>query len=102
MSLFLLLVFIRISLYALMQPVNMILLAALTTFFLLLRYTSAAPPAGFPGDETPYRVTPTGTVSPDNLMGTYLWLYKDCNKNFGGGAKDKIDQAFEDAYQISK
>ncbi|KAL4862682.1 hypothetical protein BDV12DRAFT_190239 [Aspergillus spectabilis] len=38
------------------------LLAALTTFFLLLRYTSADLPPDFPGDETPYRVIPTGTT----------------------------------------
>lgn len=80
----------------------MVLLAALTTFFLLLRYTSAAPPADFPGDETPYRVTPTGTVSPDNILGTYLYKYLDCNKNFGEGAKGKIDDAYYDAWLISK
>jgi hypothetical protein len=85
-------------------------LAAITTFFLLLRYTSAAPPADFPGDETPYRVTPTGTdapqatgkVSPNNVFGTYLYSYLDCNKTFGEGAKDKIDGAYYDAWLISK
>jgi len=88
----------------------MVLLVALTTFFLLLRYTSAAPPADFPGDETPYRVTPTGTdapqatgtVSPDNIVGTYIYGYLDCNKNFGPGAKGKIDDAYYDAWLISK
>lgn len=80
----------------------MVLLAALTTLFLLLRYTSAEPPADFPGDETPYQVTPTGTVSPDNLIGTSLYKYLDCNKNFGPGAKGKIDDAYYDAWLISK
>ena len=85
-----------------MQPVNMPLLIALTTSFLLLRYTSAAPPAGFPGDETPYRVIPTGTVSPDNILGTWLYGYIGCKKNFGEGAKGKIDDAYYDAWLISK
>jgi len=75
----------------------MILLAALTALFLLLRYTLAEPPADFPGDETPYRVTPTDTVSSENWMGTYLYKYLDCKKNFGPGAKGKLDDAYYDA-----
>ncbi|KAJ5951404.1 uncharacterized protein N7479_009817 [Penicillium vulpinum] len=71
------------------------------TIFLLPCYTLAAPPADFPGDETPYRVTPTGTVSPDYFFGTFLYKYLDCNKNFGPGAKDKIDEAYHDAWLIS-
>jgi hypothetical protein len=93
-----------------MQPVNMALLIALTTSFLLLRYTSAAPPAGFPGDETPYRVIPNGvdapqatnTVSPDNILGTWLYGYEGCKDNFGDGARGKIDAAYYDAWLISK
>ncbi|KGO76305.1 Fibronectin, type III [Penicillium italicum] len=69
------------------------LLAGLTTFFLLLRYTSADLPPDFPGDETPYRVIPTGTVKPANLTGTYLYAYLECDKNFGPGAKGQIDDA---------
>jgi hypothetical protein len=80
----------------------MVLLTALITFFLLLRYTSAEPPTDFPGDETPYRVTPTDTVSPENFVGTYLYRYLDCTKNFGPGAKGKIDDAYYDAWLISK
>jgi hypothetical protein len=76
----------------------MVPLAVLTTFLLLLRCTSAADlPADFPGDESPYRVIPTGTdvpqptgdVGPDNAFGTYLYKYLDCNKNFGDGARTK-------------
>ncbi|KAB8067105.1 Spherulation-specific family 4-domain-containing protein [Aspergillus leporis] len=56
----------------------MVLPAALATFFILLRCTSAEPPADFLGDETPYRVIPTGTdapdttgtASPNNIRGT--------------------------------
>jgi heat shock protein HslJ len=80
----------------------MVLLAALTAF-LLIHSASAEPPADFPGDETPYRVIPTGTeVEPDNILGTYLYGYKDCNKIFGSGAKKKIDDAYYDAWLISK
>jgi hypothetical protein len=75
----------------------------LVTLLSLLHCTSAAPPADFPGDETPYRVIPDGTVvSPDNIVGTYLYKYLDCNKNFGGGAKGKIDDAYYDAWLVSK
>lgn len=89
----------------------MILFAALTTFFLLPRYTSAQEPADFPGTETPYQVTPTGTdapaatgtdVTPANKVGTFLYAYVDCTKVFGSKAKDKIDGAYYDAWLISK
>lgn len=81
----------------------MVLPAALTALALLLGYTSAAdPPADFPGDETPYRVIPTGTVGPDNAMGTYLYGYNGCNEFFGKGAKGKIDDAYYDAWLITK
>ncbi|BCR95354.1 uncharacterized protein AKAW2_20294S [Aspergillus luchuensis] len=80
----------------------MVLPAALTALALLLGYTSAAdPPADFPGDETPYRVIPTGTVGPDNAMGTYLYGYNGCNEFFGKGAKGKIDDAYYDAWLIT-
>ncbi|KAJ0414504.1 Spherulation-specific family 4-domain-containing protein [Aspergillus carlsbadensis] len=80
----------------------MVLPAALTAFALLLGYTSAAdPPADYPGDETPYRVIPTGTVDPDNFLGTYLYGYNECNKIFGSGAKGKIDDAYYDAWVIT-
>ncbi|KAE8150838.1 hypothetical protein BDV25DRAFT_139433 [Aspergillus avenaceus] len=78
----------------------MVLLAAFATL-LLIRYTSAAP-ADFPGDETPYRVIPKGTVSPDIGIGTWLYGYLDCDKNFGNGAKGNIDEAYYDAWLISK
>lgn len=82
-----------------MRPVNMALLATLATSFLLLRSTSAARPAGFPGDEIPYQVIPTGvdapqatgTVSPDNILGTWLYGYDGCTTNFGDGAKGKLE-----------
>ncbi|KAH7413490.1 hypothetical protein BKA64DRAFT_771606 [Cadophora sp. MPI-SDFR-AT-0126] len=77
----------------------MALLSGFTTFFvLLLNYTSAEQPPNFSGDETPYRVVPTGTVSPENILGTWLYGYRDCNKNFNG-AKGKIDDAFYDAWR---
>ncbi|KAB8276872.1 hypothetical protein BDV30DRAFT_235120 [Aspergillus minisclerotigenes] len=84
----------------------MILPAALATFFLLLRCTSAEPPADFPDNETPYRVIPTGTdapdatgtVSPNNIRGTYLYGYVGCEQF--KGAKGKIDDAYYDAWLI--
>jgi hypothetical protein len=87
----------------------MVLLAAFTTFFLLLSCTSAATPPDL-GDEAPYQVIPTGTdapqatgtVSPKNLIGTRLYGYVDCKENFGGGAKGKIDDAYYDAWLLSK
>ncbi|KAH8589906.1 Spherulation-specific family 4-domain-containing protein [Bisporella sp. PMI_857] len=88
----------------------MVLVTALTTFFLLQRSTSAAQPPDFPGTETPYQVTPTGTdvpaatgtdVAPANKLGTLLYAYVDCNKNFGSKAKSKIDGAYYDAWLTS-
>ncbi|KAE8409216.1 hypothetical protein BDV37DRAFT_109732 [Aspergillus pseudonomiae] len=80
----------------------MVLPAALATIFLLLRCTLTEPPVDFPGDETPYRVIPTGTVSPNNIRATYLYGYVDCNKSFGSGAKGKLNDAYYDAWLISK
>ncbi|KAB8198899.1 hypothetical protein BDV34DRAFT_218516 [Aspergillus parasiticus] len=86
----------------------MVLSAALAIFFLLLCCISAEPSADFPGDETSYRVIPTGTdtpdvtgtVSPNNIRGTYLYGYVGCNEHFKG-AKGKIDDAYYDAWLIS-
>tara|TARA_R110002060_G_scaffold34653_1_gene45508 strand:- start:1733 stop:1975 length:243 start_codon:yes stop_codon:yes gene_type:complete len=80
----------------------MALLSGFTAFVvLLLSYTSAEQPPNFSGDEIPYRVIPTGTVSPENLLGTWLYGYRECSKNFNG-AKGKIDDAFYDAWVMSK
>jgi hypothetical protein len=84
------------------QLIKMVPFAGLTTFFLLLGCTFAQPPPDFPGTETPYRVNPDGTVEPENWVGTYLYGYLECNKNFGDGAKTKIDDAYYDAWTISK
>ena len=82
--------------------VKMALLSGFTAFVvLLLSYTSAEQPPNFSGDEIPYRVIPTGTVSPENLLGTWLYGYRECSKNFNG-AKGKIDDAFYDAWVMSK
>jgi hypothetical protein len=71
--------------------------------------TPTAQPPDFPGSETPYQVIPTGTdippgetgVSGQNKVGTFLYSYNDCNKNFGDGAKGKIDDGYYDAWRIS-
>ena len=82
-----------------------------TTFFLLQCFLVAAqPPADYPGTETPYQVIPTGTdapaatgtVTPENVLGTFLYSYNDRTTNFGSGAKGKIDDAYYDAWLISK
>lgn len=95
----------------------MFLLSTLATFSLVLRCISAqlsvsvAQPPDFPGTETPYQVTPTGTDIPaatssdaatNNKVGTFLYAYTDCNKNFGDGAKGKIDDSYYDAWVMSK
>lgn len=62
------------------------------------------------GDETPYQVIPTGadapqatgTVLPQNIIGTRLYGYRKCKENFGGGAKGKINDAYYDAWLLSK
>lgn len=63
--------------------------------------TLAQLPPDFPGDEEPYQVIPIGTVETENLFGTFLYGYKDCGKNFLG-ARDKINQAYYDAYTMSR
>lgn len=88
-------------------------LAGLTTticFSVHCLITAAQAPPDFPGTVTPYQVIPTGTdaptptdtATPANLVGTYLYGYIDCQKNFGNGAKTKIDDAYYDAWLISK
>lgn len=85
--------------------------AFVTAIALLVSHRcSAAPtessdetPPDFPGAETPYRVVPTGTdAGALNKVGTYLYGYNGCKKYFGSGAKGKIDDAYYDAWLISK
>lgn len=73
----------------------------------LTQAASSVPvPSDFPGSETPYQVTPTGVDAPvatvNNKVGTFLYLYYKCKENFGPGAKGKIDQAYYDAWILSK
>ncbi|CAI4218928.1 unnamed protein product [Parascedosporium putredinis] len=79
----------------------MIPLVPLTLLFSLLPNARAAPPDDFPGDEIPYRVIPTDIALPENFLGTWLYKYVKCNQNFGPGAKDKIDNAYFDAWVMS-
>jgi hypothetical protein len=64
--------------------------------------SSETPPEGFPGSETPYRVTPSGGADASNAAGTNLWGYDGCKKEFGDGAKTKIDEAYYDAWVMTK
>jgi hypothetical protein len=92
-------------------------LALTTSAAFIATYCNAAPtassdsiPPDFPGTETPYRVIPTrsdapaetGTAGATNSLGTYLYSYNECNKNFGAGAKGKIDDAYYDAWTMTK
>ena len=79
----------------------MVLIRALTAFFLLFHHTSAKIPADFPGDETPYRVLPTSTASAENVAG-HLYGYVDCNEVFSDEAKDKIEDAYYGAWLMTK
>ena len=95
---------------------NMFPLCAVATLSLLVQHTltlnpsSDSPtPTGYPGTEaSPYSVVPTGTdippgasgsVAAQNKVGTYLWSYDGCSKI--PGARDKINDAYYDAWVIS-
>ena len=65
-------------------------------------------PTDYPGTETPYLVMPTGTDIPpgasgsvitQNKVGTYLYGYTGCDKF--PGARDKINDAYYDAWVLS-
>ncbi|KAM0796822.1 hypothetical protein BDR22DRAFT_505206 [Usnea florida] len=93
----------------------MYLLPTVTAVFLAVRcvisQTDPSPttqPPDFPGEDTPYRITPTGTdippgatgnVSAQNKIGTWLYGYTGCSKF--PGAKAKIDGAYYDAWVMS-
>jgi hypothetical protein len=64
--------------------------------------SSETQPEGFPGSETPYRITPPDGVDASNVLGTYLWGYDRCNEEFDAGAKGKIDEAYYDAWVMTK
>ena len=70
--------------------------------------TPTTQPPDFSGEDTPYKVVPTGTdippgapsnVSASNSLGTWLYGYTGC-KNFPG-AKGKIDGAYYDSWTIA-
>ena len=44
----------------------------------------------------------TKKLAENNKVGTILYLYDKCKENFGPGAKGKIDQAYYDAWILSK
>ena len=98
----------------------MYLLSTLTVLSLAIRCTVSQSSAGsdtltpttqppdFSGEDTPYKVIPTGTdvpsgapsnVSAQNSLGTWLYGYTGC-KSFPG-AKGKIDGAYYDSWVVA-
>lgn len=92
------------------------LFSTVATVFVMLRcivgQETASPtvqPHDLSGEDTPYRVIPTGTdippgssstdLSTHNILGTFLYGYTGC-KEFPG-AKGKIDGAYYDAWVMS-
>ena len=61
---------------------------------------SQAEPSDFKSGEEPYHVVPSGTVSPQNVLGTWLYGYDGCKKK-NPAYKGNIDEAYYDSWTMA-